>query len=86
MPDLSITTGVVAALVASAVGGAIGGYLSGYRAKVTGSILIGTVGGTAFAVVLKAVNVNPVIGVEGYSLVFAFLIGGLTSWIVGRFS
>ncbi len=86
MPDFTLTTGVLAAIVSAGLGGLVGGFVSGYQARLPGSVLIGMIGGTALAVVIRALEVNSIIGVEDYSLVFAFLGGGITAWIVGTFA
>ena len=86
MPELTITTGVLATIVTAGLGGLVGGLISGFQARLVGSVLIGMIGGTALAVVLRETGVGPVIGVENYSLVFAFLGGGITAWIVGTFA
>ena len=86
MPEMTITTGVLATIVTAGLGGLVGGLVSGWQARLPGSVLIGMIGGTALAVVLRALDVGPIIGVESYSLVFAFLAGGITAWIVGTFA
>ncbi|HEY5579094.1 MAG TPA: hypothetical protein VIL12_05355 [Acidimicrobiia bacterium] len=86
MPEVTITTGVLATIVTAGLGGLVGGFASGYQARLPGSVLIGMIGGTALAVVLRALDVNPIIGVQSYSLVLAFAGGAATSWIVGSFS
>ena len=86
MPEVTITTGILAAIFTAGLGGLVGALASGYKARIIGSVLIGVVGGTALAVVLEAAGITPIIGVEGYSMLFAFLGGVATSWVVGSFS
>ena len=86
MPEITITQGVIATLVVSGVGGLIGGYFSGYGTNLIGAVLMGIIGGTALTIVLRALEVNPILGIEDYSMLYAFLAGGATAWIVGSFS
>lgn len=58
----------------------------GIRANLTVSTLVGVIIGLSLATVLQFLNVEPIFGVDGYSLVDAFAGGGVTSWIVSKAS
>ena len=81
-----IPDGVLSAIVAAAAGGYIGGLVVGIRANLTISTLVGVITGLSLATILQLLNVEPIFGVEGYSLVYAFVTGAATSWIVAKAS
>ncbi len=78
--------GVLAAIIAAAAGGYVGGLVVGIRANLTVSTLVGVVVGLSLATVLQMLEVEPIFGVNGYSLVYAAVAGAVTSWIVSKAS
>ena len=81
-----IPDGVLASIVAAAAGGYVGGLVVGIRANLTISSLVGVIVGLSVATVLQLLGVEPIFGVEGYSLVYAFAAGAATSWVVAKAS
>ena len=81
-----IPDGVLATIVAAALGGYAGGLVVGIRANLTVSTLVGVIVGLSLATVLQLLGVEPIFGVEGYSLVYAFFAGVATSWVVAKAS
>lgn len=81
-----IPDGVLAAIVAAAIGGLVGAFIVGIRADLTMSALVGLITGLSVATVMKMLEVEPIFGVEGFSMVYAALAGAGTSWIVGKTS
>ena len=81
-----IPDGVLATIVAAAVGGYVGGLVVGIRANLTVSTLVGVIVGLSLATVLQLAGVEPIFGVEGYSLLYASAAGVATSWVVAKAS
>lgn len=81
-----VPDGVLATIVAAAVGGYVGGLVVGIRANLTVSTLVGVIVGLSVATVLQLLNVEPIFGIDGYSLAYAFAAGGATSWVVSKAS
>ena len=81
-----IPSGVLVAIVSSAVGGYIGGLIVGTKANLTVSALIGAIVGLSVGTVLKLLEVDPIFDVEGYSLVYTFVVGAATSWVISKAS
>ena len=81
-----IPDGVLATIVAAAAGGYVGGLVVGIRANLTISTLVGVIVGLSVATVLQLLDVEPIFGVDGYSLVYGFAAGAATSWIVSKAS
>jgi hypothetical protein len=74
----SIPSGVLAAIGAAAFGGLVGGAMTAARRNLLVSMLIGAIVGLSVATVCRLLNVPPLLDVEGYSLLWSFL-GGLGS-------
>ena len=81
--DFEFTPNQLIIVAGAAVGGLLGGILTGRKARVVGSILVGTIGGLIAAVLTKAAEFPPLIEVAGYSVVYAIVGGILLSAIVG---
>ena len=81
-----IPDGVLATIIAAAAGGYLGGLVVGIRANLTISTLIGVIVGLSIATVLQLLDVEPIFGVDGYSLVYSFVAGVATSWVVAKAS
>jgi hypothetical protein len=65
----NIPNGVLAAIAASALGGYVGGLLVGVRANLALSAFVGVIIGLSVSTIVNLLSVEPIFGVEGYSLV-----------------
>ena len=81
-----IPQGVLVVIVSSAVGGYIGGLVVGIKANLTVSALIGVIVGISVGTVLKILEVEPIFGVDGFSIVYTFAVGAATSWVISKAS
>jgi fructose-specific phosphotransferase system IIC component len=86
MTETTTLTEVAIVGAVAAIGGFLGGYLASRRSTIVGSILIGIIGGMVTAVLISATEFPPVLEVGDYSVLWAFLGGGVVSAIVGASS
>lgn len=81
------TTATNALLIVGAIagfGGLAGGMLSGRRATVTGSILMGIIGGLVTTVILSALESVPnYLAIGDYSAIWALAGGAVIAFMVG---
>ena len=81
-----IPDGIIAVVVAALLGGYIGGLLVGVRANLIVSMLVGVIAGVSLATVLQSVGAEPILGANGYSMLYGFAGGVGTSWVVAKVS
>lgn len=82
----SIPAGVLAAAGAAAFGGLLGGAVSGARRGLVVSVLIGAIVGLSAATILKLLDVDPLIDIDDYSIIWSGLAGLIAAYIVARAS
>ena len=84
MDFANIPDGVIAVVAASAAGGLLGGMTVGIKAGLGSSTLMGVIVGLSLSTVLQMLGVSPIFGVDGYSLVYGFVAGVVTAWLVAK--
>lgn len=70
--DQAIINAVLLVGLVGGVAGLLGGMLASSRASIVGSVLMGAIGGIAFAAIFRIVNVDPIFDAgEGFSYLYA---------------
>jgi ammonia channel protein AmtB len=70
--DAATTNAILLVAVAGAVAGLVGGLLASSRASITGSILMGAIGGITFATIFKILDIDPIVSAgAGFSYLYA---------------
>ncbi len=81
--DQQLLVALVLVAGVAAFGGLVGGVVAGRRATVVSSILMGIIGGMVTSVLVREFGGPPIVGTQGYSLVYALGAGFLFSWVIG---
>lgn len=80
----NVSGGVLSAGGAAALGGVIIGAMLGEKTDLVLSALVAIITGLSAAILLRMLSVDPLLDVDGYSLIYAGAIGGLTAFIVSK--
>lgn len=80
----NVSGGVLAAAGAAAIGGVIIGALAKERTDLLLSALVAVITGLSTAIVLRLIGVDPILDVDGYSLIYSLIAGGITAFIVAK--
>jgi hypothetical protein len=80
----NVSGGVLAAAGAAAVAGLFTGAALGERTDLVLSALVAVITGLSAAIILRLMGVDPILDVDGYSLIYAGAVGAVTSFIVAK--
>lgn len=80
----NVSGGILAAAGAAALGGVLVGAAMGERTDLVLSGLVAIITGLSAAIVLRLMGVDPILDVDGYSLIYAGGIGMVTAFIVAK--
>lgn len=81
--DAATTNAIILVAVAGGVAGLLGGLVASSRASIVGSILMGMIGGIAFATIFQILGIDPLVNAgEGFSYVYSAGGGLLLSAVV----
>ena len=80
----NISGGILAAAGAAALAGVIVGALLGEKTDLVLSALVAVITGLSAAIVLRLMTVNPILDVDGYSLIYSAGVGAVTAFIVAK--
>ena len=80
----NVSGGVLAAGGAAALGGLIVGAMTGAKTDLVLTSLAAVIMGLSVAVVLRMLGTEPLIGLDGYSLLYSAGSGAVTAFIVAK--